>query len=122
MLGYSALLFQDGGRQSLLKTKVTAPPTVPTKQAEELTGEEIRRTQILARYIDAYNGFSIPSTYIVDLNYTHMCFVFHLVFYFSRCAWITVLYSGVIRIFLFNGFSSVFLSCTGVCCSVTLLT
>ena len=26
------------------------------------------------------------------------------------------------RIFLFNGFSSVFLSCAGVCCSVTVLT
>ena len=36
-------------------------------------------------------------------------------------AWITVLYGGVIRIYLFNGFSSVFLF-AGVCCSVTVLT
>ena len=27
---------------SYIKTKVTAPPTVPTKQAEELTGDEAR--------------------------------------------------------------------------------
>ena len=42
MPGYSALLFQDGGRQSLHQdnSKVTALPTVPTKQAEELTGDE----------------------------------------------------------------------------------
>ena len=39
--GYSALLFQDGGRRSI-KTKVTAPPTVPTKRAEELTGDEAK--------------------------------------------------------------------------------
>ena len=38
--GYSALLFQDGGRQS--KTKVTAPPTVPSKRAEELIGDEAK--------------------------------------------------------------------------------
>ena len=41
--GYSAFLFQDGGRQSLLKTKVAAPPTVPTKRAQELTGDEARK-------------------------------------------------------------------------------
>ena len=54
--------------------------------------------------------------------------ILRYVFCFSSCflffarAWITVLYGGVIRIFLFNGFSSVFLSCAGVCCSVTELT
>ena len=36
MSGYSALRFQDGVYQD----KVTAPPTVPTKRAEELTGDE----------------------------------------------------------------------------------
>ena len=44
--GYSALLFQDGGQQSVLlrhdKTMVTALPTVPTKRAQELTGDETR--------------------------------------------------------------------------------
>ena len=28
--------------------------------------------------------YPCPSTYIVDFYYTHMCFVFHLLFYYSR--------------------------------------
>ena len=54
--------------------------------------------------------------------YISYVFCFSSCFLFFVRDWSTVLYCGVIRKFLFNGFNSVFLSCAGVCCSVTELT
>ena len=50
-----------------------------------------------------------------------MCFVFHLVFYFSRVLGSLFCMVASYAYFYF-GFSSVFHSCAGVCCSVTVLT
>ena len=76
----------------------------------------------LLEYIMYITSFRIVFLKGGDL-FILICVLFFILFSILARAWITILYCGVIRKLLFNGFSSVFLnSCAGVCCSLTVLT